>query len=364
MSIEVRHAWKHFGNFTALAGVDLKVETGRLTALLGPSGSGKTTLLRIIAGLEFADATDRPDSGHVYFHGQDVTHVPAGRREVGFVFQHYALFKHLTVSENIAFGLTVRERARRPAKREIADRVNELLELIQLTGLGKRFPDQLSGGQRQRVALARALAVQPKVLLLDEPFGALDAQVRKDLRRWLRGLHERLHVTTVFVTHDQEEALELADEVVVMNQARIEQVGDPQTVYDRPASPFVIEFLGNVNRLASGLNRLRKSERDVLYVRPHDVDIRREYAGQHGLKARVLHVFSAGNYGRVTLRRLDTEETFEAEISREQLRELDLLQGDEVVVVFRHIRLFPKGEFYEQDVTDELPVVADPARDI
>jgi sulfate/thiosulfate transport system ATP-binding protein len=275
------------------------------------------------------------------------------------------LFKHMTVFENIAFGLTVRERARRPSKKDIANRVSELLALIQLENLGKRFPDQLSGGQRQRVALARALAVQPKVLLLDEPFGALDAQVRKDLRRWLRGLHERLHVTTFLVTHDQEEALELADEVVVMNQAKIEQVGDPQTVYDCPASPFVIEFLGNVNRLESGLNKLRVSQKDVLYVRPHDVDIRRDYAGEHALQAQVLHVFSAGNYGRVALRRIDTNEAFDAEISRERLCELRLAQGDEVAVVFRHIRLFPKdGAFMEQDLPEELPVVASPGGDI
>jgi sulfate transport system ATP-binding protein len=355
MSIEVRNAWKHFGRFTALAGVNLKVGTGRLTALLGPSGSGKTTLLRIIAGLEFADAGDDPASGRVFFHGEDVTGVPAGRRGVGFVFQHYALFKHMTVRENIAFGLDVRSRKTRPSRKDIAARVGELLRLVQLDGLGGRLPDQLSGGQRQRVALARALAVQPKVLLLDEPFGALDAQVRKDLRRWLRGLHEKLHVTTVFVTHDQEEALELADEVVVMNQAKIEQVGDPQTVYDRPASPFVIEFLGNVNRLASGLGKLRAAAKDVLYVRPHDVDIRRDYEGEHALRARVLHVFSAGNYGRVSLERIDTGESIEAEVPRDRLRDLALEQGDHVLVVFRHVRLFPKGQFFETDVKDERP---------
>ena len=353
MSIEVCNVWKHFGSFTALAGVSLKVETGRLTALLGPSGSGKTTLLRIIAGLEFADGSDDPEAGRVFFHGDNVTGVPAGRRGVGFVFQHYALFKHMTVFENIAFGLNVRAGATRPSKKDIADRVRELLALVQLEPLGGRLPDQLSGGQRQRVALARALAVQPKVLLLDEPFGALDARVRKDLRRWLRGLHERLHVTTVFVTHDQEEALELADEVVVMNQARIEQIGEPQHVYDRPASPFVIEFLGNVNRLVSGLGKLRVSSKDVLYVRPHDVEIRRDYAGEHALAARVLHVFSAGNYGRVTLERIDTGETFEAEVPRDRLRELKLEHGNQVAVVFRHIRLFPKGQFYETDVKDE-----------
>ncbi len=355
MSIEVRNINKHFGGYQALAGINLKVETGRLTALLGPSGSGKTTLLRIIAGLEYPDPEDRPDSGRVLFHGNDVSEVSAGKRGVGFVFQHYALFKHLTVAENIAFGLSVRPRNQRPDKREIQRRVNELLQLIQLEELGGRLPHQLSGGQRQRIALARALAVEPKVLLLDEPFGALDAQVRKELRRWLRRLHEKLHVTTVFVTHDQEEALELADEVVVMNNARIEQVGAPQQVYDRPASPFVIEFLGNVNRLSSGLDKLKVSEKNVLYVRPHDVDIQRGYTGDHALKVRVQHVFSAGNYGRVSLERIGTGEALEAEISRSRLRELNLQQGDEVDVVFNHIRLFPKGEFFETDVAPSSP---------
>jgi len=359
MSIEVRNVWKHFGSFTALAGVDLKVETGKLTALLGPSGSGKTTLLRIIAGLEFADGSDDPEAGKVLFHGEDVTRVPAGERGVGFVFQHYALFKHMTVAENVAFGLKVRPGATRPSKQVIDDRVRELLSMVQLEKFHGRLPHQLSGGQRQRVALARALAVQPKVLLLDEPFGALDAQVRKDLRRWLRGLHEKLHVTTVFVTHDQEEALELADEVVVMNQARVEQVGEPQTVYDRPASPFVIEFLGNVNRLTAGLGKLNISNRDVLYVRPHDVEIRRANVPEHALRARVLHVFSAGNYGRVTLQRLTTGEPLEAEVPRDQLRALHLQQGDEVFVVFRHVRLFPKGQFFETDVKDDTSVEAD-----
>ncbi len=350
MSIEARNITKHFGAYTALADVSLKVGSGRLTALLGPSGSGKTTLLRIIAGLEFPDVGGVPGAGRVLFHGEDVSDMPAGRRGVGFVFQHYALFKHMTVFDNIAFGLTVGPPVRRPARGVIQQRVNELLQLIQLDGLGARLPEQLSGGQRQRVALARALAVQPKVLLLDEPFGALDAQVRKDLRRWLRHLHEKLHVTTVFVTHDQEEALELADEVVVMNQARIEQVGDPQTVYDRPASPFVIEFLGNVNRLTAGTGRLQAPGGDVLYVRPHDVDIQRGQADGHAIRARVLHTFSAGNYGRVSLERADTGEHFEAEITRDRLHDLGLKQGDEVSVVFRHVRLFPRGQFAEADV--------------
>ena len=224
MSIEAHDIRKTFGRFTALDGVSLRVPRGKLVALLGPSGSGKTTLLRIIAGLEEAD----PGHGRILFHGEDVTAVPAGRRRVGFVFQHYALFRHLTVFENIAFGLRVKNRRERPSEEAIAARVHELLALVQLDGLERRYPSQLSGGQRQRVALARALAVDPKVLLLDEPFGALDARVRKELRRWLRRFHDDIHLTTVFVTHDQEEALEIADEVVIMNQARVEQVGTPQ----------------------------------------------------------------------------------------------------------------------------------------
>ena len=362
MSIIARNITKTFGAYTALDNVTLDVPTGKLVALLGPSGSGKTTLLRIIAGLEFSD----PGSGQIDFHGNNVTEVPAGKRGVGFVFQHYALFRHMTVAENIAFGLTVQPRRIRPSKEKIAARVQELLNLIQLPELGRRYPAQLSGGQRQRVALARALAVEPKVLLLDEPFGALDAQVRKDLRRWLRQFQREIGVTTVFVTHDQEEALELADEVVVMNNARIEQVGSPQDVYDRPASPFVIEFLGNVNRFAALGHPLPGAERDVLYVRPHDVDIQRHYEGEHGIRVRVQHVFSAGNYGRVALVRADNSDTIDAELSRVRLAELNLQVGDEVWVVFRHIRLFPAGAFSERDVSteDTAPATLDVGRGI
>ena len=363
MSISARNITKTFGAYTALDNVSIEVPTGKLVALLGPSGSGKTTLLRIIAGLEFADA----DSGAIDFHGQDVTDVTAGKRGVGFVFQHYALFKHMTVAENIAFGLTVRPRKERPAKAAIDARVAELLKLIQLPDLGHRYPAQLSGGQRQRVALARALAVDPKVLLLDEPFGALDARVRKDLRRWLRHFQREIGVTTIFVTHDQEEALELADEVVVMNNAKIEQVGTPQQVYDQPASPFVIEFLGNVNRFDGVGHPLRGSGSDVLYVRPHDVDIQRDYKGDHGIRVRIEHVFSAGNYGRIALVRADNGEQIDAEISRVRLAELGLAPGDEAWVVFRHIRLFPKeGKFTERDVIadDATAPTADAGRGI
>src|SRR5271165_5101023 len=241
MSIEARNITKTFSSFTALGDVTLEIPSGELVALLGPSGSGKTTLLRIIAGLEFAD------SGNVRFDGRDITGRTAQERRVGFVFQHYALFRHMSVFENIAFGLRVRPRQTRPSEEKIRAKVHELLKLIQLDTLAQRYPSQLSGGQRQRIALARALAVRPSVLLLDEPFGALDAKVRQELRRWLRNLHDELHITSVFVTHDQEEALELADRVVVMNAGRIEQVGKSDEVYHHPATAFVYNFLGNVN---------------------------------------------------------------------------------------------------------------------
>src|ERR1700694_2558957 len=278
MSIEVEHIRKRFGTYGALRDVSLKIEKGELVALLGPSGSGKTTLLRIIAGLEL------PDSGTVRLNEEDATQYTARDRKVGFVFQHYALFRHLTVFENIAFGLRVRPKATRPPDKEIRDRVGKLLDLIQLEWWGNRYPNQLSGGQRQRVALARALAVEPRVLLLDEPFGALDAKVRKELRRWLRRLHDELHVASVFVTHDQEEALEVSDRVAIMNQGRIEQVGTPAEVYDNPANAFVYQFLGDVNlfheRIESGRPLPVSSNGAaavgaVGYVRPHELEITR-----------------------------------------------------------------------------------------
>ena len=241
MSIEIRNVHKQFGDFHALRDVSLDIDSGELVALLGPSGCGKTTLLRIIAGLETAD------TGTIAFSGEDTTHVHVRERQVGFVFQHYALFRHMTVFENVAFGLRMKPRNQRPSDAIIQQKVHDLLNLVQLDWLADRYPSQLSGGQRQRIALARALAVEPKVLLLDEPFGALDAKVRKELRRWLRRLHDDLHVTSIFVTHDQEEALEVADRVVLMNNGRVEQIGSPQQVWDHPASPFVYGFLGDVN---------------------------------------------------------------------------------------------------------------------
>jgi sulfate transport system ATP-binding protein len=322
MSISISSISKSFGAYTALDNISLEVPNGSLTALLGPSGSGKTTLLRIVAGLEFAD----PGQGVIKFHGENVSEVSAGKRGVGFVFQHYALFRHMTLAENVAFGLSILPRAQRPGKAEIAERVAQLLKLVKLEGLGKRRPHELSGGQRQRVALARALAIRPKVLLLDEPFGALDAQVRKELRRWLRQFHDEIGLTTLFVTHDQEEALELADQVVVMREARIEQVGAPQEIYDEPQSPFVYEFLGNVNKLPG-------SNGEVMYVRPHEIEVL--FAAEHNPLidqiGHVQHLFSAGPIASLTVR-LDEGQFVDVEISRKQLTELGLSVGDEIAV--------------------------------
>ncbi|GMV67878.1 MAG: sulfate/thiosulfate import ATP-binding protein CysA [Pseudomonadota bacterium] len=302
MDIHVRKLHKHFGNFAALAGVDLDIASGELIALLGPSGSGKTTLLRVIAGLEF------PDHGQILFGDEDMAHRPVRERRIGFVFQHYALFKHMSVLDNVAFGLRVKPRRERPGEALIQARARELLELVQLGGLEKRFPAQLSGGQRQRVALARALAIEPRVLLLDEPFGALDARVRKDLRQWLRELHCKTGYTTIFVTHDQEEALELADRVVVMNRGAIEQVGSVDQVYERPASPFVFDFLGGTNVIAATVQgravRIREADiaalRDSLYPNgPADVyvrpgDLRVSDADAPGLEVTVAAVQRTG----------------------------------------------------------------------
>ncbi|MCR6656184.1 MAG: sulfate ABC transporter ATP-binding protein [Opitutus sp.] len=348
MSILATNIRKTFGAFTALEGVDLNVPRGKLVALLGPSGSGKTTLLRIIAGLEQAD----PGSGRIQFHGEDVTNVPAGKRKVGFVFQHYALFRHMTVFENIAFGLNVRKAKLRPSKSEIADRVHKLIKLVQLEGLDRRFPSQLSGGQRQRVALARALAVEPKVLLLDEPFGALDAKVRKELRRWLRRFHDEIHLTTVFVTHDQEEALEIADEVVIMNNARVEQVGTPQEVYDRPRSPFVYQFLGNVNILrrqvldeSSYSGGPFVESNGQVFVRPHDIDVVPDEPGASGVPAVLRFVHAAGAQARLSVELVQTRDNIDVEISRIELAKLGLKVNDLVRLRLR------QGHTFEDDYT-------------
>jgi len=353
MSIEVRNLSKQFGTFAALRDVSLEVRSGELLALLGPSGSGKTTLLRVIAGLDVADA------GQVLFQGEDATDQHVRERQVGFVFQHYALFRNMTIFENVAFGLRVRPKDVRPPDAEIRDRVHELLKLVQLDWLAERYPHQLSGGQRQRIALARALAVEPKVLLLDEPFGALDAKVRKELRSWLRRLHDDMHITSVFVTHDQEEALEVADRVVVMNEGRIEQIGTPDEVYENPASPFVYEFLGNVNLFHSRLHRGRAwidgieidapehAEAEelaaVAYVRPHDIEVDRVAQGEAALAARVTHVLSVGPIVRLELIREDSEDKnpIQVEISKERFRELQLVRGDQVFIKPRRFDLFP-----------------------
>jgi sulfate/thiosulfate transport system ATP-binding protein len=352
MSIEVRGLAKRFGTFEALRGVSLEVPSGELVALLGPSGSGKTTLLRIIAGLE------APDEGTVLFEGQDATSRDVRERQVGFVFQHYALFRHMSVFENIAFGLRVRPRKERPPEDAIRSRVTELLKLIQLDWLADRYPSQLSGGQRQRVALARALAVKPRVLLLDEPFGALDAKVRKELRRWLRRLHQEVHVTTVFVTHDQEEAMEVADRIVVMNEGRIEQVGHPEDVYENPATPFVYSFLGSVNlfhgRVTGGRAEVAGAEvaatdwsggpdrEAVAYVRTYEVDLAREPDGQPAIETVLRHVRRFGPVVRLELDRVDDGQVIEAEIPRGRFEELGLQQGERVFVKPRSARLFPR----------------------
>jgi sulfate transport system ATP-binding protein len=308
MAIEARNVTKHFGDFCALDDVSVEVSSGSLTTLLGPSGSGKSTLLRVIAGLQ------QPDVGEVYISGEESTGVSPQKRGVGFVFQHYAAFKHLTVWDNVAFGLAIRKRP----KADIRERVTELLELVQLNGLARRYPSQLSGGQRQRMALARALAVEPKVLLLDEPFGALDARVRKELRAWLRRLHDEVHVTTIFVTHDQEEAMEIADQIVLMNHGKVEQVGDARDLYDCPANEFVMSFIGPVSEFGEEL------------VRPHDFEVRREPNGS-AERATVERVVHLGFEVRADLA-LDDGRAVWVQMTRGEAEALDLQQGAQVFV--------------------------------
>ncbi len=337
MSIQVRNLTKTFGNFRALDNVSLEVPHGELVALLGPSGSGKTTLLRLIAGLEQTDTQpDGKPSGQIFFASQDVADRHVRERQVGFVFQHYALFRHMSVFENVAFGLRVKPRNLRPGNEVIRGKVMELLRLVQLEGLEKRYPQQLSGGQRQRVALARALAVEPKVLLLDEPFGALDAKVRLELRRWLRRLHDEIHVTSLFVTHDQEEALEVADKVVVMNRGKIEQIGSPDQVFHHPANEFVVNFLGNVN-LFHGRNAEGKPAR--VFVRPFDLELSQARSDENDFEARVLRVQSAGSLVKVELQ-TDEGRQVQAELPHERYRELGLTVGQTVYARPRQTRMF------------------------
>jgi sulfate transport system ATP-binding protein len=371
MSIELRGITKTFSDFTALHDVQCTIATGKLVALLGPSGSGKTTLLRIIAGLEV------PERGAVLFEGADVTHRRASDRQVGFVFQHYALFRHLTVFENIAFGLRVKPRRERPSETVLAARVRELLRLVQLEPLARRYPSQLSGGQRQRVALARALAVQPRILLLDEPFGALDARVRQELRRWIRRLHDDIGITSVFVTHDQEEALELADAVVVMREGHIEQIGTPEEVYEHPATPFVYRFLGNVNlfhgRMEAGTVHvgdftwdlpsgtaaampsaamLRRCFEDsgeycafpsatpaMVFARPHLLDIEHGPTSQPHFRAIITHLNAAGPVVKVELA-TPRGSLVHVELSQERYRQLHLHKSAEVFVSIKDMCVF------------------------
>lgn len=352
MSIEVRNIHKQFGGFTALNDVSLKFPEGKLTALLGPSGCGKTTLLRIIAGLE------HPDAGQVLLDNENAVARHVRERQVGFVFQHYALFKHMSVFENIAFGLRVKPRKERLSDGAIRERVTRLLELVQLDWIADRKPSALSGGQRQRIALARALAVEPRVLLLDEPFGALDAQVRKELRRWLRRLHDELSVTSIFVTHDQEEALEVADEIVVMNHGQVEQTGAPAAVYNHPASPFVYGFLGHVNLfhgrlqkgvLESGDMRLAapghdpqaEGEPGTAYVRPHDMVIERYSPDAQGIVVQLERFHAIGPLAQLELKRTDTNELIEAVISAERFSQLALQPRDTLVARPRQLHIFP-----------------------
>ncbi|MBS0151117.1 MAG: sulfate ABC transporter ATP-binding protein [Nitrospira sp.] len=350
MSIQVDHVTKKFGAFTVLNDVNLHVRSGELIALLGPSGCGKTTLLRILAGLE------RPDQGRIFLHGTEVTDHRITERQVGFVFQHYALFRHMTVADNVAFGLTVKPRAQRPSAARIQEKVEELLTLVQLQAMADRYPSQLSGGQRQRVALARALAVEPKLLLLDEPFGALDAKVRKELRRWLRRLHDELHITGILVTHDQEEALEVADRVVVMHQGNVEQIGTPDEVYENPATPFVYQFLGDVNVFHGRMSQGRgmdgedrtitpewehfPEEREVTFVRPHDLELSVSRTSPTQLEATVRFVNTAGARVHLELESKESSELIAVELTRERYRELKLQPGNVVYLHPKQLQVF------------------------
>lgn len=356
MSIEVRNINKHFAQFKALDNISLEFPTGELVALLGPSGCGKTTLLRIIAGLEQAD------SGQVILEGVDASNTHVRERQIGFMFQHYALFQHMSVFDNVAFGLRIKPKGTRLAEAQITKRVNELLELVQLGHLAKRYPSQLSGGQRQRIALARALAVDPKVLLLDEPFGALDAKVRKELRRWLRQLHHELHITSIFVTHDQEEALEVADQIVLMNRGKVEQVGSPLDVFQSPATPFAYHFLGTANRFEGTwqqgqiqldgntvavnepTDKLIDGDKVVAFARPHELHLEPNVDTPHGILAHIQRILAFGPTARVELKNASKDsEYFEVDIPAITIQQLKLYEGQTVRLVPSQLRVFATG---------------------
>lgn len=354
LSIQIQNVSKKYGAFQALEDISVHIQSGELVALLGPSGSGKTSLLRVIAGLETTDV------GDILFDGQSITNRHPKERNVGFVFQHYALFRHMTVFDNVAYGLKVRPRKSRPSKQEITNKVMELLQLVKLENYANRYPTQLSGGQRQRVALARALAVEPKVLLLDEPFGALDAKVRKELRRWLRKLHDEFHITSIFVTHDQEEALDVADRIVVMNNGKIEQIGSPDEVYTNPNSPFVYDFLGNVNLFKGRLHNGKLMQGEVAldvpdalthtndnvigYVRPHDIHIEKTII-PGTVPVKISHIHLLGPIVQIELRREDLDEFLEAELSKEQFFHLQLKVGDQVFVKPKQLKVFTPEDY-------------------
>ncbi|TGL56630.1 sulfate ABC transporter ATP-binding protein [Leptospira ognonensis] len=353
MSIEIKNINKSFGSFEALSNINLTIKHGELAALLGPSGSGKTTLLRIIAGLE------SPDSGEIIFHDEMANTSKIKNGEVGFVFQHYALFRHMNIFENVAFGLKVRKRNIRPSKAEIEEKVHSLLKLVQLDNFQYRYPSELSGGQRQRVALARALAIEPKFLLLDEPFGALDAKVRKELRNWVRRLHDEIHITSVFVTHDQEEALEVSDTVVILRSGKIEQIGSPDEVYNKPKSPFVFNFLGDVNLFHGRIHEGKavignvdvespdhaalENSAAVAYVRPYDVEILR--SKDQGIAAEIQYIHSTGRNVRVELKRKDTGTLIESVLEQENYKALNLLPGETVYLRIKKATVYVDDDF-------------------
>ncbi|MES1039394.1 sulfate/molybdate ABC transporter ATP-binding protein [Peribacillus simplex] len=347
MSIIIENVTKYYGSYQALRNIDLEIKSGELVALLGPSGSGKTSLLRIIAGLEQAE------NGKILFNEENYTHKHVKDRNVGFVFQHYALFRNMTIFDNIAYGLKVRPRKIRPSKEVIAQKVTELLQLVKLEGYKDRYPSQLSGGQRQRVALARALAVEPHILLLDEPFGALDAKVRKELRRWLRRLHDEFNVTSVFVTHDQEEAMDVADRVVIMNEGKIEQIGTPEEVYDHPENPFVYDFLGSVNLFKGNVHQGKLVTGNVEmnapgsedgagtgYVRAHNFIIEREPTEKDSIASIIEHIHTIGPIVRIEVIRQDTNEPLEIELTKEQYLNLEISKGERVFVRPKELKVF------------------------
>jgi sulfate/thiosulfate transport system ATP-binding protein len=354
MGIVIKDVGKAFGSFSAVNNVSLEIPTGDFVALLGPSGSGKTTLLRLLAGLEALD------SGQILFNGTDYSYKSVKERKVGFVFQHYALFKHMNIFENVAFGLKVMPRNDRPSKKEIKEKVFELLKFVQLAHLAEKYPSQLSGGQRQRIALARALAAEPEVLLLDEPFGALDAKVRQELRHWLREVHQKLNITTIFVTHDQEEALEMADTIVVMNNGHVEQIGSPQDVYQFPANRFVYSFLGRVNEIKRAdvvIDTEYSSAETVSYIRPHEIALEKKIK-VNSIPSEVLHVYSVGYIVRFEIRRIDTKDLFEAEMSIDKAKELGpIKKGDILYADFENIVVFGNNQGQLNSKSEQLKIV-------